>query len=275
MSAPEFRYRRATTAGDALAMSVAAPTGSRYLAGGQSLLPALRARRAAPPELIDVARIPELRGVRLDADHLDIGACTRYDEAAGSPDVRAAAPLLAAAILAVGDRQIRAMGTLGGSIGNADPAADVPAALLALDARCVVQGVDGRRELPLARLYRAEGGSALGRHELLCAVRVPIRPGAGWWYEKHKPRAHDWATVAVAVCLADRPAVALAGMGPTPIRAAAVEEALAGGSAVADAADEAVVGTAAVSDGRASAGYRRHLAPVLVRRALEKAGGSR
>ncbi|HEY2508191.1 MAG TPA: xanthine dehydrogenase family protein subunit M [Streptosporangiaceae bacterium] len=239
---------------------------AKLLAGGHSLLPMMKLRLAQPEVLIDIGRLDELAGVAADGDELVIGATTRHAELAASELIRAEAPLLAYAAAQVGDPQIRHRGTIGGSLSHADPAADLPMALVALGGSLVVQGPDGIRTVGADDFFESYFETALSPDELVTAVRVPRRPGVPWGYQKFVRRANDWAIVGVA---AVDGRVALANMGPTPLRATAVEQALAAGASPAEAAQYAAEGTSPGEDLHADREYRRHLAKVLTRRALE------
>jgi aerobic carbon-monoxide dehydrogenase medium subunit len=267
-----FDYVRADSAAAALAALGEHGDEAKLLAGGQSLLPLMKLRLATPAVVVDVSRASELAYVREDGDVLAIGAMTRHCDVAGSDSVTAHAPLLACAAGQVGDPQVRHRGTIGGSVAHADPSADLPTALLALDASYIVRGPGGERTIPAAKFATGFLESVLAPDELLVEVRVPKATGLGWGYEKFTRRAIDWATVAVAVQARDGVvAVALANMGPTVLRAAATEAALAAGSGATDAAAYADEGTSPAADVTASADYRRHLARVLTKRALETA----
>ena len=268
-----FDYVRADSADAALAALTTHGDDAKLLAGGQSLLPLMKLRLATPAVVVDVSRAAELAYVRDDGDLLAIGALTRHCDVVRSADVQAHAPLLAHAAGGVGDRQVRHRGTIGGSVAHADPSADMPAALLALDATYVVRGPGGSREIGAAGFATGFLETVLEPDELLIEVRVPKATGEAWGYEKFTRRAIDWATVAVAVqARGDATAVALANMGPTVLRAAATEAALGSGSGAADAAQHAADGTEPAADVTASADYRRHLARVLTKRALAAAG---
>ncbi len=222
-----------------------------------------------PAVLVDIARIPELSYVREDGDAIAVGAATRHVDVQRSELLGEKAGLLPHVAGFVGDRQIRHRGTLGGSLVHADPAADLPTAILALDATLVIAGPGGRREVAAADFFTGFFESAVGPDELLVEVRIPLEVGAaGWGYEKFTRRANDWAIVAVAV---SGGRVALANMGATPLRASATEAALANGQSIADAAALADEGTSPTQDMHASREYRRHLARTLTRRALETA----
>jgi aerobic carbon-monoxide dehydrogenase medium subunit len=271
---PSFTYARATSVDEALALAAEHGEDAKYLAGGQSLLPLMKLRFAAPTVLIDLGRVTELSYVRDEGTYVAIGALTRHHDVATSELLLADVPLLAHTAEAVGDPQIRHRGTIGGSVAHADAAADLPAALLALDATFVVRGESGARSVPAAEFFKGIFETALAPGELLTEIQVP-KPAspAAWSFQKFNKRAIDFAMVGVAVQGAGSPtaAVALINMGSTPLRATAVESALAGGASIADAAALAAQGTSAGSDIHASKAYREHLARVLVRRALEEA----
>lgn len=242
---------------------------AKLLAGGQSLLPMLRLRFARPALLVDVGRLDVLRYVRDDGERIAIGALTRHAELVRDPLLTEACPLIARAAAHVGDPQVRHRGTIGGSAAHADPAADLPAVLLALDADFVARGPDGERTIPAAELFAGPFETTLGRGEMLTEIRVPrVESGI---YLKHERRSQDWATVGVAAArVGGSVHVGLASMGPMPLRAHAVERAIADGASPADAASLAGEGTDPPSDLSASSEYRLHLAQVLVRRALEQ-----
>ena len=275
-----FDYELATSVEHAVALLGHHGDEAKLLAGGQSLLPFMKLRLATPSVLVDIGRVPGLDGVREEGEQLAVGALVRHADVARDALVRQHCPLLAKAAGEVGDPQVRNMGTVGGSIAHGDPASDIPSVLLALDAELVVRGPSGERVVAAREFFRGAFETALGADELLTEVRVPkLAPGAGWSYLKFHPRAQDWAIVGVAAVVersnggAGRAAIALTNMGRTPLRANAVERALAEGRDLSEAAEAAADGTDPVSDGFASAEYRRYLAPVLVRRALEEAVG--
>jgi aerobic carbon-monoxide dehydrogenase medium subunit len=265
------------------AVEVLADEDAKVLAGGQSLIPLLRLRLAAPTVLVDLGGVADLRGVREDGDALVIGAMTTYDAILRDPLVARYAPLLAQATETVGDRQVRHLGTIGGSLAHADPAGDLPAVSLALDATLEVTGRSGTRSVPAAQFYVDYLTTSLAPGEVLTAVRVPKRDGWTACYEKFNRVAQGWALVGVAAMVRRdngsiaEARVALTNMGPTPVRALAVEQALSGVPATRDAITAAAAhageGTRPSSDVSASAEYRLHLAGVLTRRALEQAAG--
>ena len=243
------------------------------LAGGHSLLPVMKLRLAAPELLIDIGRLAELRYVRVEGDELAIGAGTRHHELATSDLVAAEAPLLGAVARTVGDPQVRHRGTLGGSLVHADPASDLPAAVLAFGGTVVVRGPRGERRVPVTEFFTGLFATAVEPDELLVEIRVPRASEGrrrGWAYEKFTRRANDWAIVGVAVVDGR---VGLVNMGSTSLRASATEAALASGASIADAAALADQDTDPPGDLAATPAYRRHLARVLTRRALTTAAG--
>jgi aerobic carbon-monoxide dehydrogenase medium subunit len=273
-----FTYHRASSVDEALTLAAELGEDAKFLAGGHSLLPMMKLRFAVPADLIDLGRITELSYVRDEGTYVAIGALTRHHDVNTSGVLASEIPLLAHAAGQVGDPQIRHRGTIGGSVAHADAASDLPAVLLALDAVFVIRSGGGAsRSVPASEFFKSVFETDLAPGELLTEIQVPkpAAPGA-WSFQKFTKRAIDWAIVGVAVQLspggADGSArVALINMGLTPLRASAVESALASGASVADAAALAAEGTRPGSDLHASASFREHLARVLVRRALEEA----
>jgi carbon-monoxide dehydrogenase medium subunit len=267
-----FEYERADSVEHAIDL-LSAHEDAKLLAGGHSLLPLMRLRLARPSMLVDIGRLRDLSYVREEGDAVAIGALTRWHDLAGSEVLQRACPIVAHAAAGIGDPQVRHMGTIGGSVAHADPASDIPAVLVALGAELRARGPGGERTIPAAEFFQGLFTSALAPNEVLTEVRVPRTAGRGWSYLKFHRRAQDWAIVGVAALAGDGgpPAVALTNMGDRPIRAAGVEEALAGGASPAEAAERAAEGTNPPSDPFGSAEYRRELAKVLVRRALEAA----
>jgi carbon-monoxide dehydrogenase medium subunit len=261
-----FDYVAATSAAHALDLLAEYGDDAKVLAGGHSLLPMMKLRLAAPEVLIDIGRVTDLSGITRDGDELVIGATTRHADLAASALVREGAPLLAHAAAQVGDPQIRHRGTIGGSLAHADPAADLPMALVALGGSVELRGPAGTRTVVADDFFTGYFETVLGPDELLCAVRVPSRPGLPWGYQKFTRRANDWAIVGVA---ASGGRIALANMGPVPIRARAAEQAAADGASAAQAAQLAAEGTSPGEDIHADRAFRQHLARVLTRRALE------
>jgi carbon-monoxide dehydrogenase medium subunit len=257
-----FTYLRASTIEEALS-AAAQDEDAKYLAGGHSLLPMMKLRFAVPTTLIDIGRIPGLDYISDHGDHIAIGALTRHHDLNTSSLLTTAVPLLAHAAGEVGDPQVRHRGTIGGSVAHGDPASDLPAVLLALDATFVT---NSGRAIPATEFFRSLFETALEPGELLTEIRVPRGEDAPVWsFIKFRKRAIDWAIVGVAV---QGNRVGLINMGQVPIRAAASEAALAGGASVAEAAALAADGTSPSADIHASAAYREHLARVLTARAL-------
>jgi aerobic carbon-monoxide dehydrogenase medium subunit len=248
---------------------------AKLLAGGHSLLPLMRLRLAAPTMLVDIGRIGELNYVRDGGDHVAIGPLTTMEEAHFSELLQRECPILAFTAGEVGDPQVRHRGTVGGTVAHADPASDIPTVLLALDATLVVKGPGGERTVAAGDFWKGIFESDLGPQDVLTEMRVPKVPGAGWSYQKFHPRAQDWAIVGVAAVARDGGVnVALTNMAEKPLRAGAVEQALASGADAAAAAEQALEGTSPPNDALASSAYRSHLARVLTRRAIEGARSS-
>ena len=276
-----FDYVAPTSVDEALSALAEAGEDAKVLAGGQSLLPILRMRLNAPDTVVDLGRIEAMRGIRDGGDHLAIGAMTPYSDVVASDLVREHAGLLAAAVETVADPQIRHRGTVGGAVVHADPAGDVGAPVLALDATMVIAGPSGERTVAATEFFTDLFETAVGDGELLTEIRVPKHTGWGSAYEKFVRVSHQWSIVAVAATVkADggtisEARIGLTNMGSTPLRATAVERALVGRSAgdLAEACAAAAEGTQPPSDLNGDADYRRHLATVLTRRAVEKALG--
>jgi carbon-monoxide dehydrogenase medium subunit len=266
-----FTYKRAGSAAEALDLIAEHGEDAKFLAGGHSLLPLMKLRLAAPEVIIDLGGLRDLSYVTDQGSYVAIGALTRHHDVENSELLGREVPLLAHAAGQVGDPQIRHRGTIGGSIAHADPASDLPAVLLALDATVVARGADGEREIAIGEFFQGLFETALEPDELLTEIRVP-KPASGdggsWSFQKFTQRAIDWAIVGCAV---QDGHVALVNMGGTPLRATATEAALAGGASAADAAAHAAEGTSAADDIRATRAYREHLARVLVSRALTEA----
>jgi aerobic carbon-monoxide dehydrogenase medium subunit len=266
-----FDYHRASSIADAIAALASDPE-AKLLAGGHSLLPLMKLRLAQPTTLIDIGRLNELSYVRDGGDHLAIGALTRHCELETSTLARQQCPLLSHVAGEVGDPQVRHRGTLGGSISHADPASDLPAALLALGGSLVVSGPSGERVIAASAFFTGFLESALAADEMLTEVRVPKVPDARWSFQKFNRRAQDWAIVGVAAVRGATTGVALVNMGSTPVLATSVSAAVDSGASAADAAELAAAEAQPSSDLNASVAYRIHLAKVLVRRALIESG---
>lgn len=275
-----FAYHRARSVKAALRLLQTYGDDARLLAGGQSLLPMMKLRVIAPGHLVDIGRIAALRRIRVRDGRLRIGALATHAMLEVSPAVRRAAPLLAETAAAIGDLQVRNLGTIGGALAHADPAADYPASALALDAEVTVEGPTGSRLVPIEGFFRGLMATALGPGELLTAVSVPTMPrGAGAAYLKMPNPASGFALAGVAAVLhlddagrCRRVRVGVTGVAPAAYRASGVEAALVGqeptDALLAQAAALASDGVEANNDLHASADYRLHLARVLARRAL-------
>ena len=264
-----FTYQRASSVDEALDLAARGGDDAKFLAGGHSLLPLMKLRLAVPEVLIDIGRLGELSYVREENGHIAVGALTTHHDLANSSLLGGELPLLAHAAGQVGDPQIRHRGTIGGSLAHADPAADLPMALLALGGSVDVLSRDGTRNVVADDFFTGFFETSLAEDELIAAVRVPRRPGQGWGYQKFVRRANDWAIVGAAA-VGGR--IALANMGPVPLRARAAERALAEGVPAAEAAELAADDTEPGEDVHADRDYRRHLARILTRRALEQRG---
>ena len=280
MIPPQFDYVKATSVDEAVSALAQHGDEAKVLAGGQSLIPLLRLRLAYPGTLVDVGDIEEMLGVRDDGDAIVIGASVTHADVIANALVQQHAPLVVKAAETVADRQVRHRGTFGGSLSHADPAGDLPSVAVALDAELVVAGSGGSRRTVAARDFFTDYlQTTLAPDELLVEVRVP-KLGDGWGvhYEKFVRVAQAWAVVGVAAAVQrsngsiTQARIGLTNMGPTPIRASAVEQALAGGDAtegaVRAAASHAADGTSPPTDLGGDADYRRHLVTVLTRRAV-------
>jgi carbon-monoxide dehydrogenase medium subunit len=251
---------------------------AKLLAGGHSLVPAMKLRLARPSLVIDVARIGELSYVRDAGEQIAIGALTRHKDVSEAPLLQEHCPIVSHTAGQVGDPQVRHRGTIGGSLAHGDPASDLPAVVLALEGAMVIRGAGGERTVPAAEFFSGVFQTTLGPAEMLTEIRVPkLGSTTGWSYTKMARRAQDWATVAVAALVKrqngsiERASIALTNMGATPLRATRAEEAIAGGASIADAAGLISEDTDPSSDQAASADFRRHLAQVIGLRALEEA----
>jgi aerobic carbon-monoxide dehydrogenase medium subunit len=266
-----FDYLRAGSAEEAVALLGEHGEDAKLLAGGHSLLPLMKLRLATPTVLIDIGRVPDLSYIEARGDQVVIGALARHHDLESSSLLAEQVPLLAHTAHQVGDPQVRHRGTLGGTLAHGDPASDLPAAVLALGGTLVAQGPQGRRDIAAADFFRGFLETDLAPDEMLVEVQVPKVPSAGWSFQKFNRRAQDWAIVGVAAVVGGNPGIALVNMGSVPLRATAVEEALRNGAPAGEAAALAAEDADPPSDTNATAEYRRHLATVLVRRALEEA----
>jgi carbon-monoxide dehydrogenase medium subunit len=277
----QFDYVRAGSVDEAVAALAEHGDDAKVLAGGQSLIPLLRLRLSYPEVIVDVGRVDEMRGVRDDGADIVIGAMTTHYDVLHDPLVREHAGLVVDATTTVADPAVRHRGTFGGALSHADPAGDLPAVAVALEAQMVIAGPGGRRTVAATDFFVDYLQTAVGPDEVLVEVRVPKHTGWGHHYEKFHRVAQSWAIVGVAaVVRRDNGSIAearvgLTNMGATPVRAAAVEQALAGAApdAVAAAAEHAADGTSPPNDLNGKADYREHLARVLTRRAVAAAAG--
>jgi aerobic carbon-monoxide dehydrogenase medium subunit len=279
-----FEYVRASTVEEAVAALAEHGDEAKLLAGGHSLLPIMKLRLAYPEVLVDIGRVDEMKGVCEDGDALVIGGATTHHDVLSNDLVRQHCPILADVTKMVGDPQVRHRGTIGGALAHGDAAGDLPAVARALDAQLVAQGPQGRRTIAAAEFFVDYLETALKPDEVLVEVRVPKLDGS-WTgrYEKFSRVMQAWAIVgSCALVRRDNGTIAearvgLTNMGTTPVRATATEQALAGAAAeseaIAAAAAQAAEGTSPPGDLSAQPDYRRHLAQVLTRRALEGAVG--
>jgi aerobic carbon-monoxide dehydrogenase medium subunit len=267
-----FDYVRAGSVDEAVAALAEHGDEAKLLAGGHSLLPLMKLRLATPAVLVDVGRIGDLSYIHDRGDSVAVGALTNHHDLECSELLQRDVPVLAAAAGQVGDPQVRHRGTIGGSLAHGDPAGDMPAVVLALDATLVVRGPGRERTIPATDFFTGFLETAVQPDEMLVEILVPKVTG-GWSFQKLNRRAQDWAIVGVAAAqTAAGTGVGLVNMAATPVRAAAAELALSRGASAADAAADADEGTEPPADLNASEEFRRHLARVLVRRALEECG---
>lgn len=264
-----FDYQRASSADEAIALISQHGDEAKFLAGGHSLIPLMKLRLAQPTVLVDIGRVKDLSYIKDAGDHIAIGALTRHMDVENSDLLKQHVPLLAHAASHVGDSQVRHRGTIGGSIAHADPASDLPATTLALNATYVARGPKGERTIAARDFYQGFLESVLAPDEMITEIRVPKITGAKWGFQKFNRRAQDWAIVGVAAWqLNGSSGVGLVNMGSTPVLATSTMDALNGGASLEDAAALADADSEPQDDLNASADYRRHLARVLVRRAL-------
>jgi carbon-monoxide dehydrogenase medium subunit len=281
MKPPKFEYHAPSTLDEAIALLVRYNGDAKLLAGGQSLVPLLNFRLARPAALIDLNRIPSLAYIREQDGHVRLGAMTRQRAIEFSPVVARRLPLLREATRWVGHLPIRSRGTIGGSIAHADPSAEYPAVLTALDGEVVARGPKGERTLSSGSLFETYLTTTLAPDEILTEVRLPTMPeGAGWAFEELARRHGDFAIVGIAAAVWRRGGrvtarLATAGAGGTPRRLRAAEEIVErdglGAAAIEAAGRRASELVEPDADIHASADYRRHLAGVLTERALKRA----
>ena len=276
MIPPEFDYVAPETLADALTALTEGGEDAKLLAGGHSLLPLMKLRLAAPTLLVDLRKVPGLRGAQRENGQWKIGAMTRHVDLQGRAEL---GPVGQATAL-IADQQVRNRGTIGGSLVHGDPASDLPTVFLACEGSLTVAGAGGTREVAAADMFEDYLTTAVGEGEIVTEIRVPSFDGWGSSYLKFTRRAEDWAMVGVLAMVkkagdgfVEDVRIALTNMGSTPLRAAAAEDALRGKGrdAIAAAAEQAAEGTDPPGDLNATPDYKRHLARVLTRRALEEA----
>lgn len=285
MTTAPFAYNRAENLLDVIALLEAHGESAKLIAGGHSLLPIMKLRLAEPERLIDISRVPELRGIHETNGALTVRALTTHHQVATAKAVQSVAPLLAATASRVGDRQVRNRGTIGGALAHADAASDYPAAILALDATIVARGPAGTRRISASDFFVDFLTTALEPNEVLTEVEVDASTASyGWSYQKLANQASGYAIVGVAalVCLgpgdkASDIRIGVTGMSPVPWRAVLTESALNGNvldnAVIANAAERADQGQEALDDLHGTAEYRRRVTRGLVKRAVIEAAG--
>jgi aerobic carbon-monoxide dehydrogenase medium subunit len=278
---PEFEYTAPDSLDAALQALAEGGEDAKVLAGGHSLLPLMKLRLAAPTLLVDIRKVPGLRGVQKENGTWRVGAMTRHADLQTNGDLG----IVARAASLIADQQVRNRGTIGGSIVHGDPASDLPTVLLALDGTVTVTAQGGAtREIAAADMFEDYLTTAVQPGEIATEIRLPVMDGWGHGYEKFNRRAEDWAMVGVVALVkkagdgsCEDVRIGLTHMGSTPLRASAVESALRGqgldAQSIASAAEQAAEGTDPPGDLNATPDYKRHLARVLTRRALEQAAG--
>ena len=270
-----FEYHRPTQVQEAIQLLQADPE-AKILAGGHSLLPMMKLRLASPSSLIDLHAIQGLSGIQTAGNEVVIGPMTTYAELVADDQLAQSLPIIREAANVVGDLQVRNRGTIGGAAAHADPAADFPAVLLALDASFTVVGPNGERTIQATDFFQDLFTTALQPNEVLTAIRIPVPANAGMAYEKFAHPASGYAIVGVAAVVSDQGTkVAVTGAGPVAMRLSGVEQALGSGrpsaEAIEQAASQATAGMTFMGDLHAGEEYRRHLTQVYVKRALTRA----
>jgi len=275
---PEFDYAAPESLDDAIRLLSQGGEDAKLLAGGHSLIPLMKLRLAAPALLVDLRKVPGLHGIQREDGHFRIGAMTTHRTVEFASELG----LAARAAGTIADPQVRNRGTLGGTLAHADPASDMPAIMLAAEGSVTARGPGGQREIAAADLFQDYLTSSLAPDEIITEVRIPALDGYGFSYQKFNRRAEDWAMVAVSALVSkaadgtcEDVRIALSNMGSVPLRATAAEAALRGrgldAQTIAAAAEQAPEGTDPPEDLNATSDYKRHLARVLCRRALEEA----
>jgi aerobic carbon-monoxide dehydrogenase medium subunit len=273
-----FDYEAPESVDEAIRMLHENGEDAKLLAGGHSLLPLMKLRLALPSVLVDLRRIPGLHGIQQENGGWRIGPMTRHADLQDTPELG----VVARAAGLIADQQVRNRGTIGGSLAHGDPASDLPAVLLALEGSVTARGPNGERSIAASELFQGYLTTALAHDEMITDVRLPALEGYGFGYQKFTRRAEDWAMVGVCALVSRAPdgscddvRIGLTQMGATPLRATAAEGALRSGGlddgSIAAAAEQAAEGTDPPGDLNATPDYKRHLARVLTRRALEEA----
>lgn len=282
MIPPRFEYHAPRSIGEAVALLGQLGSDAKLLAGGHSLLPMMKLRFAQPAHLIDINRIPELRGIRQEGDTLVIGAMTTENELIASELLQKHAPLLPEAAKLIADPQVRNRGTIGGDIAHGDPGNDHPALSIALNASFVLEGPKGRRTVAADGFFLGTYMTQLEENEVMCEIRVPaFAQGTGWAYEKLKRKTGDWATAGCAVVMkksgntVSQVRIALTNVAPTALRAEAAEQAIVGKeltvATLQAAADAATAICDPAEDLRGDIEYKTAMAGQMVKRALTRA----
>jgi carbon-monoxide dehydrogenase medium subunit len=275
---PAFDYAAPESLDDAIRLLSQGGEDAKLLAGGHSLIPLMKLRLAAPALLVDLRKVPGLHGIQREDGHFRIGAMTTHRTVEFASELG----LAARAAGTIADPQVRNRGTLGGTLAHADPASDMPAIMLAAEGSVTARGPGGQREIAAADLFQDYLTSSLAPDEIITEVRIPALDGYGFSYQKFNRRAEDWAMVAVSALVSkaadgtcEDVRIALSNMGSVPLRATAADAALRGrgldAQTIAAAAEQAPEGTDPPEDLNATSDYKRHLARVLCRRALEEA----
>ena len=279
-----FTYHRPGSVSEAVKLLASLGDDARPLAGGHSLIPMMKLRLAQPEHLVDLGRIAALKGIRQDGGEIAIGAMTTQAEIIGSTLLAEKAPILIEAAKVIADPQVRYLGTIGGNVANGDPGNDLPAVMIALGASYVLRGPKGERSVKAESFYSGPFTTALASDEILTEIRIPVPArGHGYAYQKMKRKVGDYAIAGAAVVLTVQggtcasAVVALTNVGPTPIKVAAATGALVGSkvdaAAIAKAASAASAACDPASDLRGPAEFRRHVAGIMTRRAIETALG--
>ena len=277
-----FAYHRPTSVKDAVGLLARFGDDGRVLAGGHSLIPLMKLRLATPANLIDLAGIADLKGIRADGTDVVIGAMTTQHELIGSDLLAGKIPILRETLEQVADPQVRYLGTLGGNVSGGDPANDMPALMMCLNATFHIAGKSGERRVAARQFYQGTFVTALGSGDVLTAVRIPVPPaGHGYAYEKLKRKIGDFATAAAAVVLTMSGgkvascAIGLTNVAATPLLAEEAAKILVGSTLDAATVKKAVAAaeaiTAPASDARGPAAYRTKMAGVMLARALARA----